>query len=307
MLEITVELPHVLIDHGKIRKRYTDSQGIHYKVCGFGSYPCDLNGGRNFKGGDDFDANHLSFRGGKTVARYISEGNDDWRGKTQDLIKARAKRLNAKGVPFFVTMTNLCPNGQDDMNEAFEYLDLLADSGSDNGVVLANRAYAKAVMKRYGSDGVNGRRSPNLRYVCSVIRHYDDPRTYAHLFKKYDDVVIKPEDVITSEGRVNDRFFREIGSDNISRSIVIVNHHCQRDCASAKDHYRKTSEMAKSFELHSGISGDRMVCNKSGVLMLDEGHVKQLIDIGVPKFKVGRTKDPTIPSKELFPAVKVFK
>lgn len=298
MPNITVELPYVLLDPGKIRKSYEDTRGNEHTVCGFGSYPCDLNGGRNFRGKDNFDADHLSFIGGKTVAEYITEGNDDWRGKTQNIIKAKTKRLNALGVPIFATMTNICPNSQDNFKEAFDYLDLLAESDIGNGAVLANNEYAKAVMERYGS---------KLKYVCSVIRHVDDPKNYPHLFRKYDMVVIRTEDAVTPGGIIDENFFNKLGPECRERSVVIVNQRCQRDCTSARDHYRRLSELAKSFELHSGISGEKIICRQNMEMILDRADIDQLADMGVPNFKVGRNMDPALTSSELFPSVAVFK
>ncbi|MBN2331353.1 MAG: hypothetical protein JXC85_06060 [Candidatus Aenigmarchaeota archaeon] len=301
MSDITLEIPHVLLNTKKIRKKYQDSQGNTYRVCGFGSYPCDMNGGRSFEAGENFDSDYLSFRSGKTVSECIAEGNEDWRGKTQGLIKARTRRLNRLGVPIFATMTNVIPDVRhDNLDDAFEYLDMLAENECGNGVVLASKEYAKAVRKRYGGRG------KNLVQVCSLIMHYFNPSKYQHLFRIYDQVVIKPEHVLTPDGRINKGFFDEIGAENRGRSIVIANHPCQRDCPSLKDHYLRISEMNKSYNLYSGISADRMVCYQSKEMVLDEDQIQQLIEMGVTKFKFGRSRIPIIPISELFPAVEAF-
>ena len=148
MYEMNVEIPYALMKMKKVRANYGPDGEIG--IIGLGSYECDLNGGRTVTGPQMFDGDYLKVRNGKKLSelRVIDSGVS--RFKSHEIAKNGAIRLNKKGVPFIATMTTTFPRRNDDTEEAFEFLDLLADGLEGNGVVVANQKVDAALRNRYG-------------------------------------------------------------------------------------------------------------------------------------------------------------
>jgi hypothetical protein len=295
---IDLELPHVLLNLRKTRRSYGGDTSI--AITGYGSYLCDWNGGRNVvpSRGESYDGEGLRYHNGRTVQEDRSFGNGEWRPKAQKLIIERVGSLNRKGIPFLATMTNTCPSSRDNDSEAFKFLDLVADGMEGNGVVVESPQIAGKIQRRYGK---------RLQRVSSVIRWYDRPISYRGLLGQFDKVVIKPEDVLTPDGKLDVAFFQGLGEEGRNKSVVMLNYPCQRECGSAREHYRLVSEQAKSYPVKSRIDPKWWRCSHTQELMLDGEHVEQLAEMGVTNFKIGRNKYATSKSLEIFPQVSVFK
>lgn len=301
MQRISLELPYAMFDMRRVKRVYSNGNGRETELIGYGSYLCDYNGGRTFVTGEyPYDGNRLRFRDGNTISGYMNEDKADWRSRSQRLIRDRIQMLNDRDVNFLGSMTNTHPTSKDNVEEVFDFLDVLADGLPGNGVIVSHPKILTAIRKRYGD---------NIHYVSSVIRHYNKPVSYRYLFSIFDDVVLKPEDVLTPAGEVDEHFFRELGQERINRSVVMLNPLCKRDCLYGKEHYAYISEREKSYPLYSGIRPENWVCSKpsEGKMVLNREHVKQVIEMGVRKFKIGRNETAIRESLLHFPEVTPFR
>ena len=281
---VTVEVPYTLLSR-EILEKLGAVEG--YRVVAYGSYPCDWNGGRTFLGNDAY---HL-FPPEFLFDRDDKAGREEMRRVGQKMVREAAGRLNSRRIPFYATMTNIEPMKMDDIGEAFDILDMLADSlPGENGVIIAHPEIRAAVEGRYGPKG----KGP-LKYVCSVISHYTTPGfSYENALQDHDLVVLKPEDA-------GDFPSAAIPHEWAPRLVVLANHHCQRNCSNAVQHYRNISLKEKSYMDPFPEMANCVPCSKSNDLALYPGDVARLREAGITNFKMGRRNHVPDALNRLFP------
>lgn len=285
-----VELPYYILDPEKVPE---GGLGSDFRITVYGAYPCDWNGGRKFIS-RDAEAMFYDDGGFQKPLVSVELPEDVLRSYAQRRVVESMRYFNDMGIPFFVTMSNLYPQAGDKMEEIADFLDELS-SVDGNGVIVAHPEIHARIKDSYG---------PSLKYISSVIRFYaDSDFSYGKAFKDFDFVVLKPEDVLTSGGQVNGRFFKALSSEQKSRSIIISTHPCSRDCAYSRNHYMNTSIDQK----HDGDSLSYLQlpvsCNKTRELELSADDVNELQHLGMSNFKIGRSRGAQEITMGLFPQV----
>ena len=296
---VVLELPLSLLGFAnvcpsdEIEFRYPDDFG----VVAYGSYPCDWNGGRSFR---DFDGRATYYRD-ETGASCVSiaammdtaEPQDIVRKNAQNIIKDAVSLANSRGMPFYATMTNLLPLDSDNVQEVFDFLGMLSGGLDGNGVIVAHPEIHRKISSRYGD---------SLRYVSSVIRAYADQSfDYKRAFSDFDFVTLKPEDVLGEDRNLNHNFLDSLTTEQKSRSIIMLNHACARDCRYAKSHYMNFSIEEK--QVPPDVKKENIACFGRGVLVLTRNQAQELSSMGFPAFKFGRSPSVIDLVRHYFPDV----
>jgi hypothetical protein len=105
----------------------------------------------------------------------------------------------------------------------------------------------------------------------------------------FDNVTLRPEDVITEDREINREFFEGLTDEQMAKSIAFINYMCARDCGMARAHYHAISTHEKSREGYTYIiPGMSDSCRKDNSLALDQSQMVLLRSMGIGGFKVGR-------------------
>lgn len=294
--KLTIDLPYtwLLLNDDSALKEFKGS------IVSYGSFPCNWNGGRPFA----LDAQNI-YVGPSTDDTLLNRANniDQLESIGREIVPQIVKSLNDKDIPFYATLTSIKPerNGLID-DKLLEFLDFLAKGHEDNGVVVAHPVIYQAIRDRFGTA---------LNYIASVTRFnllpgdlekndfdmFDDNL----LYKEFDNVILKPEHVvqylepgfhIKGQNPVDG-----ISEERKDKSIILVNHSCQTDCAFQREHYLDMTGDSGPAQTY------RNQCERGRDLLITNERFEELEKRGFSNFKIGRTVFYLHETLELFPSL----
>ncbi len=252
----------------------------------YGSYGLSpLNGGRD---------NGIAYKGMEDpLGRFDS---DEYRHTIYDeLFFDDLNNLNRKGIPFYLTFTNLICNPVELMHKYTDRILSRLASYDCNGVVVANPGLERFVRGVY----------PSLKIISSCIRVFStetklDEQDRIDFYNRslqqdYELVTLAPLDSRKPE------LVDKIDAGCRDRLVAIVNAPCVEPCNPYWE-YMQVSLINKreSYYPIDGLDSEieRIArrrdeqcggCDKSRELVLDGGIIADLIDLGIKTFKIARS------------------